>query len=264
MTIPPLLFALMLWFFGTAVVVWLDSRAPSSFRTSFAWAGAAALCALGVVGYTAGIDSVGAAYASFAAAIVIWGWHELGFLMGFVSGPRRAPCPPDARGWARFRLATATVIHHEIALAATVALLFALSWGQPNQIAPLTFALLFGMRLSAKLNLFLGVPSLSDETFPAHLAYLKTYFKKARCNWLYPFSVVFGAAVTVAAWTAAEAAASSGANSGQAAGYTLIAGLAFLGVVEHVLLALPIRDAMMYRWASPQPVKAKTIRTEHR
>jgi len=184
----------------------------------------------------------------------------MGFLMGFVSGPRRLPCPADARGWERFRLATATVIHHEIALAATVLLLFAVTWGQPNQTAPMTFALLFVMRLSAKLNLFFGVPSLSDEIFPAHLAYLKSYFRKARCNWFYPFSVAFGATATWAAWSAAEASTSTGI----AASYTLVAGLAFLGVVEHLLLALPIRDAMMYRWASPQPVKAKTIMTEQR
>lgn len=260
MSIPPLLFALMLWFFGTAMVVWLDSRSPATFRTSFGWAGMVALAALGVVAWSAHDVTVGAAYIGFAAAIAIWAWHELGFLMGFVSGPRHAPCPPDARGWTRFRLATATVIHHEVALAATIALLFALSRGQPNQTAPLTFALLFGMRLSAKLNLFLGVPSLSDETFPEHLAYLKTYFKKARCNWLYPFSIGLGAGVTWWAWTAAEAAA----NPGAAASYTLVAGLAALGVVEHILLALPIRDAMMYRWASPQPVKAKTIMTEQR
>ena len=40
-----------------------------------------------------------AAYAGFAAAIVIWGWHEMSFLMGAVAGPNRAECPPDATGW---------------------------------------------------------------------------------------------------------------------------------------------------------------------
>lgn len=260
MSFPPLLFALMIWFFGTAVVVWLDSRPQPTFKRSYRWAGVVAAAALGIVAMTAGASDMTSIYAAFAASVAIWGWHEMGFLMGFVSGPRHDPCPPDARGWERFKLATATVIHHEIALAATVLLLFAVTWGQPNQTAPLAFALLFGMRLSAKLNLFLGVPSLSDEIFPAHLAYLKSYFRKARCNWLYPFSIVFGSAATWWAWTAAEATT----NPGIAASYTLVAGLAFLGVVEHLLLALPIRDAMMYRWAAPQPVKAKSIITERR
>ena len=260
MSVPPLLFALMVWFFGTAVVVWLDSRPQPSFARSYRWAGVVALVGLGAIMLSAGATDMTSVYLAFAASVAIWGWHEMGFLMGFVSGPRHLPCPPGARGWERFKLATATVIHHEIALAATVALLFAVTWGQPNQTAPLAFALLFAMRLSAKLNLFFGVPSLSDEIFPAHLAYLKSYFRKARCNWLYPFSIAFGAAATWAAWLAAEAST----NPGIAASYTLVAGLAFLGVVEHLLLALPIRDAMMYRWATPQPVKAKTIVTERR
>ncbi|WP_066648631.1 MULTISPECIES: putative photosynthetic complex assembly protein PuhE [Sphingomonas] len=260
MSVPPLLFALAVWFFGTAAVVWLDSRPRETFAGSFRAAGIVAIAALIAIVATAGSQSFVSVYIAFAASIAIWGWHEMGFLMGFVSGPRRDPCPPGARGWARFKAATATVIHHEIALAATVLLLVALCWGQPNQTAPLAFALLFGMRLSAKLNLYLGVPSLSDEVFPAHLAYLKTYFRKARCNWLFPFSVGFGSLATWGAWAAAAATR----EPGMAASWTLIAGLAFLGVVEHLLLALPIRDAMMYRWASLQPVRAKTMSTEQR
>ncbi|MBY0520595.1 MAG: DUF3623 domain-containing protein [Sphingomonas sp.] len=258
MSVPPLLFALVVWFFGTAAVVWLDSRPRATFRRSFRGAGVVALLAFAAILLTASDSSMNSVYIAFAASVAIWGWHEMGFLMGFVSGPSHDPCPPGARGWERFKLATATVIHHEVALALTVVLLFAVTWGQPNHAAPLAFALLFGMRLSAKLNLFLGVPSLSDEVFPAHLAYLKTYFRKARCNWLYPFSIALGSTATGWAWTAAEAAK----DPGTAASYTLVAGLAFLGVVEHLFLVLPIRDAMMYRWAAPQPVKAKTIRTE--
>lgn len=260
MSFPPLLFALMTWFFGTAAVVWLDSRPPATFRRSFRSVGIVALMAFAAIVLTANDTSLTAVYIAFAASVAIWGWHEMGFLMGFVSGPRRDPCPPDARGWARFRHATATVIHHEIALAATVVLLVAVTWGHPNQSAPLAFALLFAMRLSAKLNLFLGVPSLSDEVFPAHLAYLKTYFRKAPCNWLFPVSVALGATAVWWAWTAAETAR----DAGTAASYTLVAGLAFLGVVEHLFLVLPIRDAMMYRWAAPQPVKPRTIGTERR
>ena len=49
MTIPPLLFALMLWFIGTAAVVWLDSRPQHTFRTSFTLVGWLALIATGAV-----------------------------------------------------------------------------------------------------------------------------------------------------------------------------------------------------------------------
>lgn len=245
MTIPPLLFALLMWFAGTAAVVWLDSRARATFKRSFTIAGLAAFGAVGAVALVARDGSATAAYIGFAAAILIWGWHELSFLMGFVTGPERGPCPDGVHGWARFRVATATVIHHEIALAATALLLFALCWGHPNQTAPLTFLLLFVMRLSAKLNLFLGVPNLSDEVFPDHLAYLKSYFGTARTNALLPWSLIFAAALTGWAWIAAERATTDG---GAATG-ALIAGLAFLGLVEHLFLILPMRDAKLWRWA---------------
>lgn len=262
MTIPPLFFALLMWFIGTGAVVWLDSRPRHTFRTSHRLAGLVAVLAMAVV-YAKGDDtSWQGAYIGFGAAILIWGWHEMGFLMGFVAGPRHTRCPPGAVGWERFRLATATVIHHEIALATNLLVLVAITWGQPNQAAPLTFALLFALRLSAKLNLFFGVPNLSDEIFPAHLAYLKTYFGEKSISALYPFSVLACIAVTYWAWTSAEAAAT---NSGPAVTATLLAGLAALGLVEHIFLVLPVRDAKMWRWASaskptpPTAAKAATI-----
>lgn len=246
MTLPPLLFALLMWFVGTAAVVWLCSRPRAGFARSLALAGGVALGALAGVAAMAGDAGAGGAYAAFAAAIVVWGWHEMSFLMGHVAGPNRADCPAGATGWARFRAATATVIHHELAIAATLLLLVALTWGQPNRVAPLTFALLFAMRLSAKFNLYLGVPNLSDEVFPAHLAYLKSYFRTAPINALFPLSILGGTAVAVLAWRAAGAALP---ESGTAAGMSLLAGLAVLGVTEHLFLVLPLRDGRLFAWA---------------
>ena len=254
MSVPPLLFALLMWFIGTGAVVWLDSRPRRTFGTSLTLAGVVAIAAMVLVWTDAGDTGVGGAYAGFAAAIVIWGWHEMSFLMGKVAGPNRALCPPGAVGWRRFTAATATVIHHELAIAATACLLFAATWGEPNQTAPLTFLLLFVLRVSAKFNLFLGVPNLSDEVFPEHLAYLKSYFRNRRCNALFPFSLLLGGGIAIWAWLAAEAAP---AGSGASASATLIAGLAVLGVVEHLFLVLPLRDAKMFRWAANKPTDNK-------
>ncbi len=247
MSLPPLLFALLMWFIGTAAVVWLDSLPARTFRTSLTLAGLVAVAATMLVWARADDAGAGGAYLGFGAAILIWGWHEMSFLMGHVAGPNRSECPVGATGWTRFRAATATVIHHELAIAATAGVLVAITWGAPNQAAPLTFLLLFALRLSAKLNLYLGVPNLSDEVFPAHLAYLKSYFRTRRMNPLFPVSILFGGGVAVWAWIAAEAAP---ANSGASATATLLAGLAVLGVVEHLFLVLPLRDAKMWRWAS--------------
>lgn len=260
MTIPPLIFALLMWFIGTAAVVWLDSRPKRTFATSLVLAGIVSCGALAAIWLSA--DDVGwpGAYIGFGAAIVVWGWHEMSFLMGYLAGPSREPCPADAAGWRRFRLATAAVIHHEIAIGATLLLLVALTWGAPNQSAPLTFALLFALRLSAKFNLFLGVPNLSDEVFPAHLAYLKSYFGTRVWNPLMPVSIAASAGVAVWAWLGAEAAAD---GSGAAVTATLLAGLAVLGVVEHLFLVLPLRDAKMWRWASStSKIAAKTARLD--
>jgi putative photosynthetic complex assembly protein 2 len=232
---------------GTAAVVWLDSRPRATFRASLGWAGLAAIGATALVWIHADDGTASGAYVGFAAAIVIWGWHEMSFLMGEVAGPNRLPCPLGAAGWVRFKAATATVIHHELAIAATAVLLFAITWGQPNQVAPLTFLLLFALRLSAKFNLFLGVPNLSDEVFPEHLAYLKSYFRVRAMNPLFPLSIAFGVGLAVWAWTSAEAAPE---GSGAAAGGALLAALAALGVVEHLFLVLPMRDAKMFRWAA--------------
>lgn len=247
MTIPPLFFALLMWFIGTGAVVWLDSRPQRTFKTSHRIAGLVAVAAMAMVYWKSGDTSWSGAYMGFAAAILIWGWHEMGFLMGFVAGPRKTACPPGLVGWARFKAATATVIHHEIAIATNLLVLVAITWDQPNQSPPLTFALLFVLRLSAKFNLFLGVPNLSDEIFPAHLAYLKSYFGAKSISALYPFSVIGCAAVAAWAWISAEAAP---AASGPAVTATLLAGLAALGLVEHIFLVLPVRDAKMWRWAS--------------
>lgn len=259
MSFPPLLFAILMWFIGTAAVVWLDSRPRRTFATSLTLLGLVSIGATLLVWERADDASWGGAYIGFASAIVIWGWHETSFLMGIVAGPSKLPCPPGATGWRRFKAATATVIHHELAIAATAILLFAVTWGQPNQAAPLTFLLLFVLRLSAKFNLYLGVPNLSDEVFPDHLAYLKSYFAKARCNALFPFSILLGAAITGWALVVANAAP---ADSGVAATAMLIAGLTVLGVVEHLFLVLPLRDAKMWSWAasSTKAAKAATIK----
>jgi len=253
-TLPPLIFALLMWFIGTAAVVWLDSRPQRTFATSLICGGVVACGALATIWWSANDGGWQGAYIGFGAAIIVWGWHEMSFLMGYLSGTSRAPCPADATGWRRFRLATAAVIHHEIAIGATLLLLVALTWGAPNQAAPLTFALLFALRLSAKFNLFLGVPNLSDEVFPAHLAYLKSFFRVRALNPLMPFSILGSAAVAIWAWRSAEAAP---VDSGTAVTATLLAGLAALGVVEHLFLVLPLRDAKLWTWASSRSA-AKT------
>jgi putative photosynthetic complex assembly protein 2 len=241
-TAAPILATIALWFASTALIVWLANRARSTFPASLMISALAGAGGLLLIVYTAADREPAAAYLSFIGALCVWGWHELAFLTGAVAGTRRKHAS-GARGWARFREGTAAVIHHEIALAATALLLLSLSWGEPNQTGAAAFALLFALRLSAKLNIFLGVPNISDELLPAHLSYLKSYFGRPRFTAVLALSLI--GSIALAAWLGQRAA-----TTGEA-GAALLFALAALGALEHLFLALPLRDGALWRWAIP-------------
>jgi putative photosynthetic complex assembly protein 2 len=101
------------------------------------------------------------------------------------------------------------------------------------------------------------VPNLSDEVFPAHLAYLKSYFRVRAANPLFPVSIVGGAAAAWVGWSLANAA-----SGGTAVALTLATALVVLAIVEHLFLVLPLRDGAMWRWASNTPVAAAPAAVE--
>jgi putative photosynthetic complex assembly protein 2 len=240
------LFVLAAWWLGTGVILLLDGLPRSTFR--FSLSGASLLAVAGLVGlaWSCRFESKSAAYLSFACALAVWAWHELTFLLGIVTGPRKEPCPPGALGWRRFGYATAAVIHHELALVLTLAAVVALTWRAPNQVGAWTFWVLWSMRLSSKLNLFLGVRNLTEEFIPQHLRYLLSYFRRGRSNLLMPVSLVAASAVVVRLGAGALAA---DASAFALVGRTLVATLLSLAVLEHLFLALPVPDALLWRWA---------------
>ena len=242
----PAAYALLLWFVSTGAIIWLVGRSRRVQLWSLGGAGIIACVAVyGIIASRADIDALGA-YCAFTCALGVWGWHEMSFLMGVVTGPRRTPCPPGVAGWERFKLSAATLIHHEVALALTLAAIAMLTWGQSNQTATLTFALLFAMRLSTKLNIFAGVPNLTEDFLPAGLDYLKSYFRKRPAQPI--FAVSLSAAIAVTAWLAARAF-DDAATGVDATGIVLLFTLAALGILEHVFMVLPLPDAALWRWA---------------
>ncbi len=248
----PLLFATVLWFVATGFVLWLDKLPSHTWPVSITLASVASGFAMGGIIATAEETSAWAAYVAFACALVLWGWHELSFLMGFVTGPNRNPCPPDARGWRRFRLAASTLIYHEVAMFVCLLVMAAATWGKPNQTATLTFLLLFVMRLSAKFNIFAGVPHLSTEMMPDHMRYLASYFRIAPPRGFFILSVS-GIAV-LAAWLADLALSSRG---GIATGYALAFALVALAFLEHGFLVVPWQDTAIFRWAMPEQARQR-------
>ena len=242
----PLLFATVLWFIATGFVLWLDRLPSRTWPASLVGATVASGFAMGGIIAAAPETSPAAAYAAFACALVLWGWHELSFLMGFVTGPNRRECPAGATGWRRFRLAAATLIHHEVSMVATIIVLTAATWGQPNQTATLTFSLLFLMRLSAKFNIFAGVPHLSTEMMPDHMRYLASYFRIRPAGGF--FAVSLAGIATLAAMLGNAAMTAEG---GLATGYALAFALVLLAFIEHGFLVVPWQDTRLFRWAIP-------------
>jgi putative photosynthetic complex assembly protein 2 len=243
--------------FGLAVLAWWASTGAIIMlcalpRRTFGWSMAGATLTLAVAIYglihSAWDGGWGAVYVAFLSAIGIWGWIEMSFLLGYITGPRTTPCPADAAGWRRFHLALQTVLYHELVIVAAGIAVVALTWKAPNQTGTLAFLILMAMRISAKLNIFLGVPNLTDELLPERLSYLKSYFRKCDVNLLFPVSV--GLSMLVALVLAQQALAADGTR---AAGLALLFTLLALAILEHFFMIMPLPDALLWRWAMPMP-----------
>jgi putative photosynthetic complex assembly protein 2 len=248
--LPPLV-ALLVWWFGTGVVMLLDGLPRDTFRWTL---GAATLLAAGaLVGIARTADDPGAAasYAAFAAAVAVWGWHELTFLSGWLTGPRRSGCSAPAHWPTRLVESVQAILWHELGLLTTLALIAVLTWDAANPVALWTFGLLWVMRLSAKFNLFLGVRNLGEEFLPQHLAYLPSYFRRRPFNELLPWVLLL--ATLVVAWLLQQGMALDG---GARAGHLLVASLGVLAIAEHLLMVLPLQSTALWRWAMRRHAEA--------
>lgn len=255
----PVLAAIGLWWISTGAIFWLVRRPERAFGPALAIGLAPALGAAVVLAFAAREPTVVGAYLGFGAALVIWAWHEAAFLTGHATGPRRTPCPPDASGWTRFRAAVETLIWHELALAATAVVVVALTWGAPDQTGALTFLLLLVLRLSTKLNLYAGVPNPPSGLLPERLAHLGSYFRRRPLDT--PLLLSTAGAGALAVWLAV-AALGAPIGGREQTGLALLAALAALGFVEHLFLAAPSPERLLWGWAlgdrhtRPTPVLA--------
>jgi putative photosynthetic complex assembly protein 2 len=242
----PVLYALFLWWFSTGLILYLDGLPRRTFRWSMLGCTVLALLSLWGLFATRDDTSVLGAYAAFTYGLLVWGWHEMSFLMGYVTGPRREPCPEGCRGWRHMVHAIEAILWHELAIAATAVVMLALTWDSANQVGTWVFMVLWVMRLSAKLNVYLGVPNLTDEFLPEHLAYLKSFMRKRPMNALFPISVTAGTVVTT---QLVGHALAGGEGSFEATAYTFAAVLLALAILEHWFLVLPLPDAALWSWA---------------
>jgi len=214
-----------------------------------------ALLALAGLHVSAGMDSIAGAYLAFGSALTVWAWHEVMFLFGFIAGPRRFSATKGLTGADRFREAFATVRDHELAIAATAVLVVLLTMDAVNTVGLWTFTLLWVMRVSVKLSIYLGARHSLSDMMPARQAYLTTYFRTDRTTPFLPIAILLALGVFV--WLCALGTA---AEAPQAVGIALVATLLGLAIVEHVFLLLPLPDSVLWLWATPKETDRKTTR----
>jgi putative photosynthetic complex assembly protein 2 len=239
-------FAMLVWWFTTGIILFLDGLAPATFRRSMAGATVLGLGALYWL-YASGADtSPAGAYTAFGAAIMLWGWLEMSFLMGFITGPRKQPYRGVRGGWRHFRQATGAIIYNELATLSAAALVFVATRHAANHVALWTFLVLWSMRLSAKLNLFLGVANTGSQFLPPHLAYLESFFNKRRMNLLFPISIL-GSTVVLVLLVQKLCVVEDGF---EVTGYALTASLLALAILEHWFMVLPIPTEKLWDWGT--------------
>ncbi|MEJ6403382.1 putative photosynthetic complex assembly protein PuhE [Yoonia sp. 2307UL14-13] len=245
------LFALFVWWFSTGMIMLAVRRADRRGAHGTTLFAGVPMLVLGVwaVAVSLADTSVLGVYLGFLGALAIWGWVELAFLAGIVTGPMREDCPPGLAGHARFFRAFATVAYHELFLTLGLLGLVLASQGMPNRMAVSTYLVLFLARIFAKLNLYFGVPRINTEFVPAPLTHLKSYFRRGPVTLAFPIAItLLTAMLAVCAerlWSA-EAAATS-------VGFALLTALAALALLEHWLMVVPLPDAKLWRWMLPAP-----------
>jgi putative photosynthetic complex assembly protein 2 len=241
----PIAYTMFVWWFSTGVILYLNGLP----RWTHPWTmlGATLLLGLALVGLGATRDDtrVTGAYLAFTCTLLVWAWQEVAFLLGYVTGPRRTPCPNGSTGWRRAGFALQTLLHHELALIVLGFSVVAITWGGANPTGLATFMIFWVMRQSAKLNIFFGVRNLSENFLPAHLKYLQSYFRRAPMNALFPVSVVGSSWLAVLLW---QAAAAHGVGAFEATALTFSGTLLSLAILEHWFMVLPLPSQALWNW----------------
>ena len=233
MLIAAIVFVILMWGVSTGIIFYLDSLSPGTFP----WSMAGATLVLAVCAYAIWIlrndNSTTAIAMSFAAGLLAWGWTEISLYMGYVTGPRKTRCVEGCSGVKHFGHAVSANLWHEI-----IVIMFAIAiWLTANQTATWCFFMLWLMHLSARLNVFLGVRNVSAEFVPAHMEVLKGFLRQRNMNPLFPVScilllgLIFYLAVLPQTFEVSMAVT-----------------LAAIGLLEHILLMLPLPTEKLWTW----------------
>jgi putative photosynthetic complex assembly protein 2 len=232
----PILYALVLWWASTGVIIVLYRLPRRTYALSFAAATLVLLGCLFGLYATRNDTSAFGAYVAFTCGTLVWGWQLTGFYMGFVVGPRLEPRPGAYSERVRFTRAVRASLHHELAALAGVPLTFALVWDAANQLGAWTYLLLWLMHAAAKLNVFFGARNFNEALLPEHLRFLGEFFRQRPMNLFFPISVTLAIGATALIF---RRALDPAASEFVAIGGVFVGFLTLLGLLEIWLLMVP-------------------------
>ena len=247
------LVAFFAWWISTGailVVVRMADRRGKGSHVKFTIF-AMTILLLGLWGYRSSLSTsdIRTTYIAFFSALAIWGWIELAFLSGVIAGPNKLKSPKVLPEYERFLRACGTVAYHELLLFSVLVWVASIGWGQENTIGLWTFVILYFARISAKLNLYFGVPRINTEFIPEKLMHLPSHFRQSEPNQFFPLAVTV-LTFAVACWIELVFVSNS---LPEKVGYSLLAALSTLALVEHWLMVVPLPDAKLWRWMLPAP-----------
>ncbi len=258
--------ALFLWWFATGILLWRVHVADRGGPDQHAWSVILSLplFALGMLGVSATLNdsSPQGVWLAFLSALALWGWVELAFLSGIITGPNTRVCAPGLSPQARFWAAFGTVAYHELLLAGIVVALITTAWGAENLFALWTFLVLFLARISAKLNLYFGVPRINTDFLPSPLSHLASYFRQGPISGFFPLSVTL-LSLAVGCFLERLWRATQAGDQGMVIGFTLLSMLTALALLEHWFMVWRVRDDKLWRWMITAPSTRKS-RTDPR
>lgn len=250
----PPVFAAFVWWFATGAVLLLVGMSARFVVMKLVVAGGLLIAGLYGLALSATDPSLFGAYVAFSSTLMLWAAQEIAFLAGWLTGPRPESCPADARGIRRLGFALQAILYHELSLIACGAAVAILTWHEPNSVGLWTFASLWLLRQSAKINLFLGVPVTNDELMPQPVRFLKTYFARRPVSLFFPVSLTIATSLLVIlAQRIMDATMAF-----DVAGLTLVSTLFALGIVEHWFMLLPMPALTLWGWGMRSDLPPET------
>ena len=137
---------------------------------------------------------------------------------------------------------------NECFLISCLFLMAIMSIGKLNNFGLTTFLILYVARVSAKLNLFFGVPYINLHFLTAPLKHIATFCRVAPIGFFFIASTIMLGLMFL---FLVGFVIYSESMSELQFGYLLLSTLAGLAVLEHLFMALPIKDATLWNWLLP-------------